>query len=126
MFCTENAASNAIRDIPLEERRKPDVLEGMFVDPYHDTNGKVYQRDSQTPPYYPTHPQAEVLVFDPIPIEYIQAVHFYDATVLERWRGKNPWINPERLVHNQQYFRNRSVHITQQHDSSDDWNDIPF
>lgn len=115
-FCTENAASNAIRHVPLEERGKPDVLENMFVTSYHDTKGNFYQRHSQTPTYYPTHPQAEVLVFDTIPIEYIQAVHFHDATVLEDWRDSNPWINPERLVHNQQYFRNRPHYVAQQHD----------
>ena len=126
VFCTENAASNAIRHVPLEERRKADVLESMFVDSYGDIKGKVYRRHLQTPTYYPTHPQAEVLIFDPIPVEYIQAVHFYDATVLEGWRDSNPWINPGRLVHNQQYFRDRPFHIAQQHDNSDDWNDILF
>lgn len=126
VFCTENAASNAIRHVDLEERRKADVLESMFVDSYLDIKGDVYRRHLQTPTYYPTHPQAEVLVFDPIPVEYIQTAHFYDATVLEGWRDSNPWINPGRLVHNQQYFRDRPHHTAQQHDNSDDWDDIPF
>ena len=123
-FCKENAASNAIRHVPLEERRKSDVLEGMFVDPYRDVKERVYRRDSQTPTHYPTHPQAEVLVFDPIPVEYIQAVHFYNATVLEQWRDSNPWINPERLLHNQLYFRDRDHQIVQQQNNLD-YDDIP-
>ena len=125
-FCIENAASNTIRHVPLEERRKPDVLERMFVDSYQDVKGNIYHRHLQTPTYYPTHPQAEVLVFDPIPVKYIQSVHFYDATILERWRDNNPWINPERLIYDQQYFNNRPNHTDHQPDNLDDWDDIPF
>ena len=123
VFCTENAASNAIRHVPLEERRKSDVLESMFVDSYQDVKRNVYQRHLQTPTYYPTHPQAEVLVFDRIQIDYIKEVHFYDESTLKQWRDNNPWINPERLVHNQQYFRDRPHYVA---DNSDNWDDIPF
>ncbi len=126
VFCPENAASNAIRHVDVEERRKPNILEGMFVDVYTDINKKIYRRNAPPiPAHYPTHPQAEVMVFEPIPVEYIQAVHFYDATVLEQWCACNPWINPERLVHDERYFRDRSFHIVQSDDNLDD-DDIRF
>ena len=57
-FCQENAASNAVRYIPVEERKKPEALKGMFVDVCSDTKGNVYQRQSlQIPDDYPTHPK---------------------------------------------------------------------
>ena len=69
-FCQENAASNVVRYISLAERKKPDALKNMFVDVCRDTKGNVYQRQSlQIPDHYPTHPQAEVLVFDRIRTE---------------------------------------------------------
>ena len=53
-FCQENAASNTVRHIPLEERKKPDALKGMFVDVCCDTNETIYQRQSlQIPDHYP-------------------------------------------------------------------------
>ena len=123
-FCQENAASNAVRHIPLEERKKPDALKGMFVDVCRDTKGDVYERQSmQIPIHYPTHPQAEVLVFNQIQSNYIKEVHFYDKTVLKQWRDNNPWINPERLLHNQRYFQNKQNQVVWQDDNLDD--DIP-
>ena len=125
-FCQENAVSNTVRYIPLEEKQKPDALKGMFVDVCRDTKGNVYQRRSlQIPDDYPTHPQAEVLVFDQIQSDYIKEVHFYDETTLKQWRDSNPWINPERLLHNQQYFQYGWDQITWQDDNLDD-DDIPF
>ena len=121
VFCTENAASNAVRHDPLNVRRKPEVLEGMFVDTYRDTKGNVYQRQSlQIPDDYPTHPQAEILVFDQIPSDYIKEVHFYDETTLKQWCDNNPWINPERLLHNQQYFQYGRDQVVWQDDNLDD------
>ena len=123
-FCQENAASNAVRYIPLEDRKNPDALESMFVDVCRDTKGDVYERQSmQIPNHYPTHPQAEVLVFDRIQIDYIKEVHFYDETILKQWCDSNPWINPERLLHNQQYFQYRRDQIVYEDDNLDD--DVP-
>ena len=124
-FCQENAASNAVRHIPLEVRKKPDALEGMFVDVCRDTKGNVYQRQSlQIPDDYPTHPQAEVLVFDQIQSDYIKEVHFYDETALEQWRCSNLRDYPLRLSANQQYFQYGRDQIVRQ---DDNWNDdIPF
>ena len=123
-FCQENAASNAVRYISLEERKKPNALKGLFVDVCRDTKGNIYQRQSlQIPDDYPTHPQAEVLVFDRIQTDYIKEIHFYDASALKQWRNSNPWINPEELLHNQQYFQYGRDQIAEQYNLDDD---IPF
>ena len=105
-FCQENAASNLVRYVLLEERKKPDALEGLFEEVYCDTNGHVYKRLSQQiPSHYSTHPQAEVLVFDQIRIEYIKEVHFYEESVLEQWHSSNPGNYLPRLSFNQLYFQ---------------------
>ena len=126
VFCQENAASNAVRYIPLEERKKPDALVNMFAEVCHDTKGNVYERQSlQIPDDYPTHPQAEVLVFDQIQSNYIKEVHFYDESALKQWCDNNPWINPEKLLHNQQYFQYGRDQVVWEDDNLDD-DDMPF
>ena len=125
-FCQENAASNAVRHILIEERKNPEALENMFTEVCRDTKENVYERQSlQIPDNYPTHPQAEVLVFDRISSDYIKEVHFYDESPLKQWCDNNPWINPERLLHNQQYFGDRRDQIVWEDDNLDD-DDIPF
>ena len=130
-FCQENAASNAARRIPLEKRKEPEALERIFIEVYRDIKigdgikkEKIYQRQSmQIPDYYPTHPQAEILVFDQIPSDYIKEVHFYNETALEQWRYSNPRNDPPRLTVNQQYFQYGRDQIVCEDDNLDD--DIP-
>jgi len=59
------------------------------------------------PDHYPTNPQAEVLVFDSIPVKYIQAVHLEQssAELFTSLKKVNPTIE---LVHNTRYFAPRS------------------
>ena len=104
-FCQENAASNTVRHLSWEEKKKPDVLKSMFRGEHRDTKGKVYQRhSSQIPQHYPTHPQAEVLVRYRIGPEYIKEVHFYDETALEQWRYSSLGNYPPKLSVNHRYF----------------------
>ena len=98
-YCQENAASKAVLPIPLEDRRNPDALRKMFSD-----YGNVSRQSLNIPNNYPTHPQAEVLVFDAISPEYIQSVHFYDLRTLEQWRSSHQTIYSQKLNYNQQYF----------------------
>ena len=105
-FCRENAASRPVRNIPLKEKRKPYQLENMFTDAFRDTNGDSFQRSSpRIPNHYPTHPQAEVLVFAPIPVKYFKEVHFYNETALEQWCHSNPGNYPPKFSVNQRYFQ---------------------
>ena len=102
-FCQRNAATNAVRSIPLEERKKPEALKDMFTDFY-----VIKHQDLPIPKNYPTHPQAEVLVFDRIPTEYINAIHFWDATILEQWRSNYTGTFSDKFFVDRMYFKPRS------------------
>ena len=107
-FCQENAARKAVSTTPLEVRKGPEGLKGMFGDFYD-----IRPHDLPIPdPYlthpkdaYPTHPQAEVLVLDPIGTQYIKAIHFWNETTLEKWRSN--YGNSQIFSVNQQYFQAR-------------------
>lgn len=110
-FCQRNAAHKTVSSIPLEDRRKPEALKGMFEDFYN-----IRHQDLQIPdPYlmhpkaaYPTHPQAEVLVFAPIPVQFIKAIHFWHETTLEKCRNSSAESYSQMLSVNQQYFTYRT------------------
>jgi ssDNA thymidine ADP-ribosyltransferase, DarT len=76
-FCKENAASANVSGIPIEDRRGLAAFSGIF-----DDFGDKKRADLKIPDSYPTNPQAEVLVFDPIGTENILGVAFeQDETV---------------------------------------------
>ena len=101
-FCQRNAAHKAVSSISLEDRRKPAALKGMFEDFYG-----IRHQDLQIPQDYPTHPQAEVLVFDVIAVQYIKAIHFWDETALEKWRSNPIEIDSHIFSANREYFNAR-------------------
>ncbi len=101
-FCQENAASNAVYTIPLKERKKPDALNNMFID--YDS---ISRQSLSIPDHYPTYPQAEVLVCNPIPVAYIKEVHFYEKLALEQWYSKNSGMDTETFLVSKQYFHPR-------------------
>lgn len=88
-FCETNAASSAVLDVPLSERKKAEALVDLFGD--YDY---VYRKDLNIPNNYPTNPQAEVLVFNPIPTRFFQEVVFHDNLSLFQWILKN---NPPQI-----------------------------
>ena len=69
VFCQQNAAHKTVSSIPLEDRKKPEALKGMFGDFYN-----IRHQDLSIPDNYPTHPQAEILAFNRIPARYINKV----------------------------------------------------
>ena len=102
-FCQENAASKTVKKIPLTDRKKVSALMQMFED------YKNIKRESLgIPDNYTTNPQAEVLVFEPIPSQYIKEVHFQDESIYQKWmdayRGN---LTPGLLVCNEQFFKYR-------------------
>ncbi len=101
-FCQENAASNAVYTIPLKERKKSDALNNMFID--YDS---ISRQSLSIPDHYPTYPQAEVLVCNPIPVAYIKEVHFYEKPALEQWCSKNSGMDTETFLVSKQYFHPR-------------------
>ena len=102
-FCQDNAARTAISSIPLEDRKKTEALKDMFKDFYN-----IRHQDLSIPQDYPTHPQAEVLVFDSIPARYIKAIHFWDTDAQNRWLPSITGTNYETVCTDRHYFKYRS------------------
>ena len=101
-FCQRNAAHKTVSSIPLTDRQKPKALKGMFEDFYD-----IKRQNLSIPKDYPTHPQAEVLVFDPIPMPYIKVIHFWDADAQESWLSSNIGADHETSCTNRYYFQPR-------------------
>ena len=101
-FCQENAASNNVRSIPLSERKKFYSLENMFGE--HPLNSR---QNLNIPDFYPTHPQAEVLVFEQIHPKYIQAIHFFEREALFKWQKQNPNSDDFLITCDNKYFQGR-------------------
>ena len=106
-FCHQNAIYEPVRRVPLEHRKKLVSLERMFWDSDFHATGLRYQRQ-QIPNNYPTHPEAEVLVFNSIPEEHIKEVHFYNEISLQTWQKDNPGTYSQKFYANQEYFKPRS------------------
>lgn len=70
-FCKSNAASSSVTSIPINERKSAKAFSDMFYEPEIDSRKVRNLSDCE-----PTDPQAEILVFDSIPINYIECVHF--------------------------------------------------
>lgn len=104
-FCQQNAASNLAKEIPRSERREPEALEKMFSD-FDD----VSRFDLNIPRNYPTHPQAEVLAFGPIPAVYIREVHFFDYFIFSKWQDRVRALTAAGVFHNSDYFDARKDH----------------
>ena len=101
-FCIYNAAANTVTSIPLEERRKPEALEAMFGD-----LKTVTRRRLNFPPYYTSSSQAEVLVFDAVPVSYLKEVHFYDQQGWESWFNNNYTASNASFFICNRYFEKR-------------------
>ena len=102
VFCQQNAAHKTVSSIPLEDRKKPEALKGMFGDFYN-----IRHQDLSIPDNYPTHPQAEILVFNRIPARHINKVYFFNKTALEQWRFSNSKPYPQNFFYGRQYFDGR-------------------
>jgi hypothetical protein len=101
-FCHENAASNNVRFIPLPDRKNFQALARMYTD--HPTN---VRSKLHIPDYYPTHPQAEVLVFDAIHPRYIRSVHFSNINILNQWQDYQLPNGSPLIKYDVQYFSPR-------------------
>ena len=101
-FCQENAASNNVTKISLETRKQPSSLGMMFTD-----YGQNYRKNLIIQTNYPTHPQAEVLVFDQILPHNISQVHFLNLLAAQQWI-QNHSGNYNNLYYSDQYFRPRA------------------
>lgn len=104
LFCKTNAASESVRSISREARTGHHTLEEMFQ------GDRSIFKDENSPPIpmeYPTDPQAEVLVLNPIYRENLKAVHFYSQDALKNWTVDNPTVAPQNFSVDETYFRGR-------------------
>lgn len=99
-FCRENAAKAEVTAIPLHLRKGLVAFDSMF----DDYPGKP-RSTLNIPDRYPTHPQAEVLVFDPIPPQYIAAIIFNEVALKRQFDALN--IIP-KVEHMPKYFAGRT------------------
>ena len=99
-FCYTNAASIEMKNLPLSEKKELSSLKKMFDD--EPLRKKLFLSDCYTTDY-----QAEVLVFEHIPPEYITEVHFEDYLIMENWIQKHG-DGKVLLTQNTVYFRKRS------------------
>lgn len=85
-FCWTNAGDSTMYNIPLEERMGTRAFLELFEDrPFYPQREELSIED-----WYPTNPQAEVLVFGTIPIKYIQNVYFQNRQVFDRYKNDVP------------------------------------
>ena len=126
-FCRENASSNRVRHIPLEDRKGPDALRSLFQEEFYDDTKVILRRSLAIPAHYPTNPQAEILVFDKIPSKHINTIVFLDWYTLRQWNSDNPaTYTQEFCTDTDYYFSYRQDYEFWKRDSSDsDDNALP-
>lgn len=99
-FCTANAALASVAAIPIDQRQTLDAFKAMYA----DQPGK--ERDKLgIPSHYPTNPQAEVLMLQGVPRQYVIGVIALNPTQEARLTAKYPGLKVR--VH-AGYFRYRS------------------
>ena len=81
-FCWENAASSSESSIPINIRKTREAFLSLF----DNKPGYPTRQQCGIPDYYPTNPQAEILVFSEIPIESFKQICFKDVSTLMKYR----------------------------------------
>ena len=78
-FCWTNAGDSTMYNAPLENRMGKDA----FLELFKNRSCYPTREETQIKKWFPTNPQAEVLVFGEIPISYISAIYFekYNAFI---------------------------------------------
>lgn len=94
-FCTTNAGSKEMYDTPLQKRKGKKAFLKLF---YELQDGHT-RNELGIYDCYPTNPQAEVLIFNSIPIDYIESVNFQNDQILNKYKlfnNNNKFkVNPE-------------------------------
>jgi hypothetical protein len=91
-FCSANAALGAIAAIPIAQRQTLQAFEGMYADVVGKERAKL-----DLPGYWPTNPQAEVLMLQGVPRKYIRGVVTLNAAqetrINEKFPGLKTWVH---------------------------------
>lgn len=98
-FCVENAASAAVTVIPLEQRKNLVALQAMYADCGDKTRTVL-----SIPNQYPTNPQAEVLMLEGVPKDYIRGVFVLNTAKQHELQVQYPGLD---VKVNAGYFRYR-------------------
>lgn len=85
-FCRTNAASEEMYQQALDEQKGTTA----FLKLFEELHGGPSREYMSIPDWYPTNPQAEVLVFDIIPVEYIKCVAFNNRETLDKYKDDIP------------------------------------
>ncbi|EEQ57882.1 hypothetical protein CBFG_01592 [Clostridiales bacterium 1_7_47FAA] len=80
-FCYTNAANIRISSIPLAERKTYSAFESMFA----EKQNQATRQEMKLYPNEPTDPQAEILVFNSIPVSAIQFALFNDYQIMKQY-----------------------------------------
>ena len=86
VFCATNAGSEESYSKSLKERTGCNALKKL----YEDYPGKPDRCEMGLKNWYPTNPQAEVLVFGCVPLRYIKGVYFNGETTLQKYKSYIP------------------------------------
>ena len=104
LFCVENAATRAVAQTPLEQRRGLGALMHLF----ENIGSAPSRSDLNIPDHYPTHPQAEVLVMNKIEPDMILDV-LVDKKERIRDYGRlseiaKACVGGKKIFHSKQHF----------------------
>ena len=110
LFCRTNAASNDVRRIKGDERRKPEALYGLYED-YNGRDRQIKRGVLNLTNDMPTNPQAEVLVLEAIEPAYILKIHFFDKQSATVWLNKHSLTNFLPIAYGGRFFSARSDHL---------------
>ena len=89
-FCWTNAGDATIYNEPIERRMRIEA----FLELFGNRPGYPQRENLNISDWYPTNPQAEVLVFGIIPVEYIQNVYFENYETIQKYQD----VIPERIL----------------------------
>ena len=95
-FCWTNAGDSSMYNTPLENR----IGIPAFLHLFDNVLGYPFREVSRIPDYYPTNPQAEVLVFNTIPVDYIEAIIFNNYSTYFKYRNIIPEGIPAKVNEN--------------------------
>ena len=80
-FCWENAASSSESIKPINIRQTREALLSLF----DNKPGYPTRQQCGIPDYYPTNPQAEILVFSDIPVKYFKGIYFQNDSAFIKY-----------------------------------------
>ncbi|UJF24065.1 DUF4433 domain-containing protein [Suttonella sp. R2A3] len=92
-FCVTNAASSKVNKIPIEERKSFNSFAAMF----EDRPPNIKRSDLGIPDNYPTDPQAEVLILEPVSPNYILDIFVKEEGKIHNKESIRSWQTIEDL-----------------------------